>query len=221
LPLYSSVDPTYYYPEAHEIVWDLGYLGTYSDDRQAALERYLLEPARQCPQGRFVVAGPMYPEHIRWPENTEHIHHLEPGKHRKFYNRQRFTLNITRRDMVRAGYSPSVRLFEAAACGVPIISDYWRGIETFFEPGKEILIVETTSQVRDDLGQLPEDERLAIGARARARVLAQHTSAHRAQELVQYVRDTLKFHTSRAAFQLFSSLYSEGEGASGDQETSS
>ncbi|HVL39168.1 MAG TPA: glycosyltransferase, partial [Fimbriimonadaceae bacterium] len=139
-PLYCSFDPEAYFPEPREPQWDLGYMGTYSDDRQPPLERLMLDAARLTPSARFVVAGPQYPATIQWPSNVERIEHLPPAEHRAFYNRQRFTLNITRADMIRAGYSPSVRLFEAAACGVPIISDYWPGLESFFRLGEEILV---------------------------------------------------------------------------------
>ena len=132
-PFYCSVDPEEYQPlDDVPVEWDLGYLGTYIDDRQPALERLLNEPARMWPDGKFVVAGPQYPADIDWPQNVERIDHVPPGEHARFYNRQRFTLNVTRADMIEAGYSPSVRLFAAAACGVPIISDYWQGLEQFF-----------------------------------------------------------------------------------------
>ncbi|HWI57760.1 MAG TPA: glycosyltransferase, partial [Bacillota bacterium] len=133
-PLYCSVDTTLYFPEEREKKWELGYMGTYSEDRQPALDELLLEPARHWSQGRFVVAGPQYPKTIRWPRNVKRYIHLSPVKHRAFYNAQKFTLNITRADMIEAGYSPSVRLFEAAACGTPIISDFWEGLDSFFEP---------------------------------------------------------------------------------------
>ncbi|RYD64293.1 MAG: glycosyltransferase, partial [Verrucomicrobiaceae bacterium] len=126
---YCSVDPNLYFPEEAAACWDLGYLGTYSDDRQPTVERLLITPAQELPQSRFIVAGPQYPDTIQWPGNVERIIHLSPAEHRKFYNAQRFTLNVTRADMIRAGHSPSVRLFEAAACGTPIISDRWTGIE--------------------------------------------------------------------------------------------
>jgi spore maturation protein CgeB len=185
--LYCSVDPELYYPEPHRPRWDLGYMGTYSDDRQPTLERLLIEPARRVPQLRFCVAGPQYPASIAWPPNVDRETHLAPSAHRTFYNRQRFTLNVTRADMIAAGWSPSVRLFEAAACGTPIISDRWQGLETLFEPGEEILIADTPDDVVRILGTMSEEERLAVGQRARARVLAQHTAAHRAQELEEQV----------------------------------
>jgi len=188
-PLYCAVDPQLYYPEPGAERWDLGYLGTYSPDRQAALETLLLEPARRWTQGRFVVAGPLYPATLAWPANVQRIEHLPPAEHRAFYSAQRLTLNITRAEMVRAGYSPSVRLFEAAACATPILSDYWPGLETLFTPGQEILVVETPEKAVHYLRELPESDLLALGRRARARVLAEHTAAHRAAELEAYICD--------------------------------
>ncbi|MBW4561501.1 MAG: glycosyltransferase [Mojavia pulchra JT2-VF2] len=190
-PLYCSFDPALYYPESHTQKWDLGYMGTYSSDRQPILEKLLLEPARYWQQGRMVVAGPQYPNDIQWPANIERIEHLPPAKHREFYNAQRYTLNITRTDMVQAGYSPSVRLFEAAACGTPIISDYWEGLDTFFKFGTEILVSYTAKDTLRYLQEISETERIAIGDRARQRVLTSHTAAHRAIELESYVLQLL------------------------------
>jgi spore maturation protein CgeB len=185
-PLYCSFDPALYRPEEAEPRWDLGYMGTYSDDRQPTLQRLLIEPSRRWKDGRFVVAGPQYPPEIRWPRNVKRVQHLEPKKHSAFYNQQRFTLNVTRADMIAAGFSPSVRLFEAAACATPIISDSWPGLETFFAIGEEILTARTPSDVLQYLREIPEHERHALGQRARARVLREHTAAHRAEELEGY-----------------------------------
>ena len=185
--LYCSFDPALYYPEDVEPAWDLGYLGTYSDDRQPALDALLLEPARQWPAGRFIVAGPQYPPGLRWPANVVREIHISPAGHRTFYNAQRFTLNVTRADMVRAGWSPSVRLFEAAACGVPIVSDWWAGLDSFLAPGREIFISRSPAETLSLLRDLPEVERRATGARARERVLREHTAADRAEELEGYL----------------------------------
>ncbi len=182
-PLYCSVDPDLYFPEAASGKWDLGYLGTYCKDRQPSLERMLMQPARAEPQRQFLVAGPQYPPEIDWPRNVLRIAHLNPAEHRAFYNGQRYTLNLTRTEMIRAGYSPSVRLFEAAACGTPLISDAWAGLETFFAPGAEILIASTTGHVRAILREFSEPDRRLMADRARARVLREHTAAHRAEEL--------------------------------------
>jgi spore maturation protein CgeB len=189
--LYCSVDLNLYSPARREKRWAVGYLGTYSDDRQPALKELLLEAAQAVPKEHFVVAGPQYPETIVWPKNVRRITHLEPALHRTFYNEQKFTLNITRSDMKRAGYSPSVRLFEAAACGTPIISDYWDGIETFFEPDKEILIARSTDDTLRFLRDISPAERARIGERARKRVMDEHTAAHRAAALQSYVMELL------------------------------
>lgn len=170
----------------------MGYLGTYSDDRQPGLERLLCAPARAIPDAAFVVAGPQYPESIDWPGNVEHTAHLPPAEHCAFYNRQRYTLNVTRADMIAAGWSPSVRLFEAAACATPIISDRWRGIETLFVPGREVILASDAGEVLRVLREVGEDERRAIGERARARVVAEHTAAHRAEQLEAYAIEAME-----------------------------
>ena len=188
LPLYCSVNPHDYFPcaDAHRNL-DVGYLGTYSADRQAALDRLLLQPARQWPAGRFCIAGAQYPDALTWPANVRRIAHLSPAEHRHFYNSQRITLNVTRADMIHSGYSPSVRLFEAAACGTPIMTDEWRGLGEFFEAGKEILIARTTDEALQIMRDTDAQTLARIGSGARRRVLAQHTSAHRAGQLEQYI----------------------------------
>ena len=187
-PLYCCVDPELHYPAADPTkAWDLGFMGTYSQDRQPSLDRLLCTPAQSWQKGRFVVAGSQYPDTIPWPLNTKRIEHLPPERHRDFYGAQRFTLNLTRSEMIKTGYAPSVRLFEAAACGVPIISDRWKGIEEFLVPGAEILIAEDASAVLRYLREFPEAERLELGERARAKVLASHSAAHRAKELEGYL----------------------------------
>jgi spore maturation protein CgeB len=187
--LYCSVDPELYYPEKRARRWSLGYLGTFSQDRQSALNELLLDPATNWPAGCFVVAGPQYPRTIKWPPNVDRVVHLNPKEHRAFYNSQRFTLNITRADMVRAGFSPSVRLFEAAACGTPILTDAWAGLETIFEPGCEIIVVKTGADVLAILHDLPESTAREIANRARDCVLAAHTAEHRAAEMERIIAD--------------------------------
>ncbi|MHC2991567.1 glycosyltransferase [Pontibacter sp. HJ8] len=189
--LYCSLDPELYYYEYREIKWDLGYLGTYSDDRQPPLDKLMLEAARQWPEGRFSVAGPQYPESIIWPGNVKHIQHLPPTEHRDFYNSQRFTLNVTRADMIKAGYSPSVRLFEAAACCTPVITDYWEGLESLFDFETEILVSYSAADTLRYLREICNTERKTIGSRARKKVMAHHTAAHRAEELESYAAELM------------------------------
>ncbi len=196
-PLYCSVDPELYYQEIgpaavtqdrgdKEIT--LGYLGTYSDDRQPTLEELLLVPARQLPEKRFAVAGAQYPATVDWPGNVEVTSHIPPAEHRRFYNNQRFTLNVTRRDMIRAGHSPSVRLFEAGACGTPVISDTWLGLDSFFKIGEEILVAGSRHEVLDYL-HMSEEDRNRIAENFRHKVLQLHTADHRARELEHYWRE--------------------------------
>jgi spore maturation protein CgeB len=184
--LYCSADPKLYRPQRAEKQWEMGYLGTYSDDRQPSVERLLLAPAKAISNRRFVLAGSRYPAHLTWPSNVERIDHLPQQEHAPFYSRQRFTLNVTRADMRALGFSPSVRLFEAAACGTPVISDRWSGIETIFEPTTEILLVSDAREVIQILRELPEERRLSIADRARRRILAEHTPDHRARQLEAY-----------------------------------
>lgn len=189
--LYCSFDPELYTPEPATIHWMLGYLGTYSPDRQPKLSALLVEPARVLAGHRFVVAGPQYPAEVTWPDNVERIEHVPPDDHRAFYNAQAFTLNVTRADMTAAGWSPSVRLFEAAGCGVPVISDEWDGLETLLRRDDEVLIARSGDDVIGFLSTIDEERRRAIGAAARRRVLSEHTAAARARQLEGYVAQCL------------------------------
>ena len=191
LPLYCSVQAERYRPTGEEMRWDLGYIGTYSSDRQPGLERLLLEPARRLPDRRFLVAGPQYPD-IAWPENVERIEHLSPAVHASCYSRQRFTLNLTRADMTRAGWSPSVRLFEAGACRTPVISDVWRGIEELFADGEAIFLAQSTDDVVRILTETGEAEREAVAEAAQARVLHGHTGEKRAEQMLRFLKTSAK-----------------------------
>jgi len=178
--LYCSVDPGAYAPTGEPKRWDLSYLGTYSADRQPTLERLLIEPARRRPDLNFVVAGPQYPTDIDWPANVERIDHLPPAEHAAFYSASRWTLNVTRADMIAAGWSPSVRLFEAAACATPIVSDVWEGLSDLLAPDAEIVLAQGPDDV---LAALARDDADEVGRAAQTRVVAEHTAAHRAAEL--------------------------------------
>lgn len=177
--LYCSADPDVYRPVDAPRRWDLSYLGTWSADRQPVLDRLLIEPARRLPHLSFVVAGPQYPDSIDWPANVQRIDHVPPAEHPAFYAASRFTLNATRADMVEAGFSPSIRLFEAAACAAPVISDVWPGLDQLFVPGEEIVLARSTDEVVATLQSPPAAGR-RMGLVARNRILAAHTPAHRA-----------------------------------------
>lgn len=189
VPLYCSVDPEKHRelsPDAR-FACDLSYMGTYAADRQPKIDELLCFPARKLPDGKFIVAGPQYPSGIAWPENVERIMHLDPRHHAALYSSSRITLNVTRREMVLAGYSPSVRLFEAAACAAAMASDNWPGLETFLVPGREILLPTGNDDVVRYLQGYDAAELRRIGHAARERVLANHTSDVRARQFEQAV----------------------------------
>lgn len=183
-PLYGSVDPLAHQPVAPSdlVRADLSYLGTYAADRQDGVDRLFLEPARRLPARRFVLGGSQYPEGFPWAPNVFYMQHVAPDQHPSFYCSSRLTLNVTRRAMAETGYCPSGRLFEAAACGVPILSDLWEGLDAFFSPGEEILVAHDTdaavAAVECDARELAR-----VARAARERTLAEHTAAHRAAEL--------------------------------------
>jgi spore maturation protein CgeB len=185
-PLYGSVDPNLHGPVEHppdDLRCALGYLATYAPDRQASLERLLIQPARGRPVDRFFVVGSLYPTEIVWPTNVHLRWHLDPGEHAAFYSANRITLSITRQAMREWGFTPSGRLFEATSCGTPVLTDRFPGLEEFFAPGLEILVADQPSDVHAAL-DLADDELRRIGAAARQRTLAHHTGASRARDLV-------------------------------------
>ena len=185
VPIYGSVDLDTHRPAAARAGYAglLSYLGTYAADRQAALERLFVEPARHMPAERFVIAGALYPDEFPWTPNTYFVRHLPPGEHGAFYCSSRLTLNVTREAMARMGWCPSGRLFEAAACGTPILSDAWAGLDAFFQPGAEILVAGSTAEAIEAL-RMPPDALAAVARRARERTLDEHTAARRAAEMV-------------------------------------
>ena len=183
-PLYGSVDPDLYQRVAPNEYYraDFSYLGTYAPDRQAALERLFIEPARQLPRQRFVIGGAQYPQEFPWSDNIFFVRHLPPSQHPAFFSSSRVTLNVTRDTMKRAGWCPSGRLFEASACGVPIVSDAWRGLEEFFAPGEEIIVANDTADAIRAL-ELSDAQLGRVATAARERTLAEHSSARRAEQL--------------------------------------
>lgn len=185
---YGHADPSVHRPAPARSAFagDLSYLGTYSPDRQQGLVRFFLDPARRRSDYRFVLGGAQYPPDFPWAANIFFVRHLPPQDHPAFFRSSRLTLNVTRRTMAAMGWCPSGRLFEAAACGTPIISDEWPGFSDFFEPGREILIAREPEDVLDGLNRSAADL-AAMAHLARERLLAQHTSDHRAAELERLI----------------------------------
>ncbi len=183
-PLYGSVDPENHRPAApsEEFRASLSYLGTYAEDRQRALEELFLGPAARLPQERFLIGGAQYPESFPWLDNVAFVRHVPPPVHPAFFSSCRATLNITRAAMAAYGYCPSGRLFEAAACGAPLLTDSWQGLECFFEPGREVLQVGSADDVVNAMA-LSDKELRAVAEAARDRTLTQHTGDHRVAEL--------------------------------------
>ena len=189
VPLYCSFDPESCQLSSSnpEYTCDLSYMGTYAPDRQPKLKELFCRPAQRLPQQKFLLAGPQYPRDVKWPRNVQRIIHLEPKLHPSFYCSSRMTLNLTRSEMVAAGYAPSVRLFEAAGCGATIVSDSWKGLETLFTPEEEILVPSSSEDVVRYLTEMSDEETRRIGRAAQQRVLAEHTSEHRAMEFEDVV----------------------------------
>lgn len=189
-PLYGHVDPTRHkpVPPVERYRCDLSYLGTFADDRQSALQRLFITAAMARPGRTFLIGGANYPQDFPWADNIYFARHLPPGEHPAFFSSSRLTLNVTRKSMAEMGWCPSGRLFEAAACGVPLISDSWEGLDRFFVPGREILIVRDTPDVLAAL-ELSDGELARQAKAARERTLAEHSSAHRAGELLRLIEN--------------------------------
>jgi spore maturation protein CgeB len=193
VPFYCSVDPQLYHrtPVREPFACALSYLGTYAADRQSKLMELLNAPAAELSGERFLVAGPMYPAGTPWSANVVTHPHLPPSDHAGLYSSSRFVLNLTRADMVAAGWSPSVRLFEASACAAAMVSDAWPGLEDFFTPGEEIVVAATRDEVVQMLTGMSEAEARRMGEAAQARTLAKHTAARRAEEFERVVERVL------------------------------
>lgn len=190
-PLYGSVDPSVHHRVAPASVYeaDFSYLGTYAEDRQGALEELFIEPARRLPDLRFLIGGSKYPQDFPWASNIFYVMHVPPPAHPAFYSSSALTLNITRRAMAEMGYCPSGRLFEAAACGTPILSDAWEGLEQFFTPGAEIIVARNTEEALGALA-LTREELARVARAARERSLDEHTASKRAAELEKILDET-------------------------------
>jgi spore maturation protein CgeB len=198
--LYGSVDPEVHHPvpASPRYACDVSYLGTYADERQVALETLFIEPARRLPHRKFLIGGSQYPPQFPWSSNIYFVQHVPPADHAAFYCSSRITVNVTRAAMADAGYCPSGRLFEAAACEVPMLSDDWAGLDRFFEPGLEIIVARTTGHAMDAFG-MSDGQLRRIAKAARERVLVTHTASVRALELENILEAARKAPGERAS----------------------
>ncbi len=186
-PVYGCVDPDVHRraSEREDFRCALSYMGTYAADRQHKVDELLLEPAQRSPNLRFVLAGSLYPREWSWPANVHVVEHVAPHDHPALYASSRLALNITRDGMARYGYCPSGRFFEAAACGTPVITDYWEGLENFFCPNDELFVAHNSDDVIGAL--LAGDTELSrLAWRARERTLCEHTGEDRVRQMLSY-----------------------------------
>lgn len=188
--LYGCVDPDVHrrVPAMEQYQCDLSYMGTYAEDRQHKVDELFVRPALKLPEASFVLAGALYPKSRTWPDNVRRFDHVPPCSHPALYSSSRATLNLTRDSMARGGYCPSGRFFEAAACGTLILSDWFAGLDSFFEPGKEILVVRSGNEVAEAL-RVPQHDLAKIAERAEERTLAEHTGEVRAGQLLRYLEE--------------------------------
>jgi spore maturation protein CgeB len=201
VPLFGSVDPEIHHPAPARAIYaaDLSYLGTYAPDRQRVLDDLFIQVAHRLPERRFVIGGSKYPIDFPWQQNIWYVQHVPPSAHAAFFCSSALTLNVTRGAMARMGYCPSGRLFEAAACGVAIVSDEWAGLDAFFEPGVEILVARDTTDVIEAM-RLPHADLVRIARASHQRVLDSHTAAHRAAEL-EAILDSALDNSHHGSFQ--------------------
>ena len=181
LPIYNGLDPETHFPVKPDTQFaaELAFLGNRLPDREKRVEEFFLAPAAALPGMQFLLGG------AGWGDkpvtgNVRYFNHVYTHQHNAFNSTPRAVINISRDSMARFGYSPATRVFEAAGAAACLITDQWEGIDSFFEPGKEILVADGTESVVEHLKALTPLQARAIGEAAHRRVLAEHTYAHRA-----------------------------------------
>jgi spore maturation protein CgeB len=180
VPIYNAHDPTVHHPAARDgrFAADVAFLGNRLPDREARVEEFFLRPAAMLRGKRFIIGGSGWGDKAM-PRNVRDVGHVYTADHNAFNCTPRAVLNINRTSMARYGFSPATRIFEAAGAGACMITDAFEGVETFFEPGREILVARDGAEVAYFVRRLTERRARAIGAAARRRALAQHTYAQR------------------------------------------
>ncbi|MGE5322122.1 MAG: glycosyltransferase [Actinomycetota bacterium] len=190
--LYGCVDPDDYcrIEPCQDYMCDVSYMGTYAPDRQQKVDDLFLEPARRHPEKQLLLAGSLYPWDWEWlwPANVRRIEHVAPHDHPKLYSSSRITLNITRGDMARWGWCPSGRFFEAAACETPLITDWWEGLDCFFDVVHDLRVVSQPEHIELALS-MGDTELRGLARHARERTLDDHTGRVRAMQLLKYLEE--------------------------------
>ncbi len=184
VPIYNALDPETHFPAAPDPKFgcDLGFLGNRLPDREARVDEFLLATARLLPDRSFVLGGAGWDDKVV-PPNVQRVGHVGTAAHNAFFASGLTTLNINRDSMVRTGFSPPTRVFEAAGAQACLITDRWDGIEQFLEPGREILVASTAREVAEILKGLTPGRAQRIAEAGRRRILAQHTYAQRAVQV--------------------------------------
>ncbi|ETR79244.1 hypothetical protein X566_01155 [Afipia sp. P52-10] len=184
IPIYNALDPHTHFPvqPSQTFAADLGFLGNRMPDREARVDTFFLETATLLPDKAFVIAGSGWDDKAM-PPNVRRIGHLGTGLHNTFFCSTLATLNINRASMARYGYSPPTRIFEAAGAGACLITDRWPGIEDFLEPDREVLVAASAAEVARHVADLTPARAEQLATRARHRILADHTYAHRARDV--------------------------------------
>jgi spore maturation protein CgeB len=194
VPVYNALDPTTHFPVAHDARFegDLGFLGNRLPDRESRVEDFFFAAARQLPRSTFVLGGNGWGDKYM-PGNVRHIGHVYTRDHNAFNCTPRAVLNINRASMARYGFSPPTRVFEAAGAGACLLTDAWIGIDMFLEPGREVLVAQDGAEVASLIAGLDAQRAAAIGRAARARILAEHTYTHRAEQLTALLEERLEY----------------------------
>lgn len=183
VPIYNALDPSTHHPVAPEARFEceLAFLGNRLPDREARVEEFFLRPAAQLPDRRMLLGGSGWGDKTV-TANVRYLGHVYTADHNAFNCTPRAVLNVSRESMARYGFSPATRVFEAAGAAACLITDAWEGLETFFEPGREVLVARSGDEVAQHVAALDAARARTIGQAAYRHVLAEHTYAHRAAQ---------------------------------------
>ncbi len=198
IPIYNALDPETHFPVTAEPEYqcDLAFLGNRLPDREQRVKEFFISVAEKMPEKKFLLGGSGWGS-LPLPDNINYTGHVYTHQHNAFNSSPRAVLNISRQSMADYGFSPATRVFEAAGAGACIITDFWEGIDTFFNPGSEIWVAHTGDEVVSLLKLLDEEEAKKTGKAAMERVLAEHTYEKRAQLIDEILLGMKTFATNQ------------------------